>query len=198
MGTQGEAFLRSLLGADASTPAAPSPTTGGSGQAPPPSIVTPSQRVTETQTDIDTDAERAREAEQKRVADGPPSTFDQLAQWTTDATGGTGGGSGPGSYQFDPEAVSSLITKWEALYDEILKDGKDLAHARDSISPPSLDTPAGKQTDDARTSISAALSDNNQKAQYAQNYIDALRKANGTYVRQEDNAVGDLTKNNND
>jgi hypothetical protein len=189
MGTQGDAYLRGLLGNDASTLTAPNPTTGSSGHAPP-----PAPDPAETQTEIDADSERAREAEQKRVADGPPSTFDQLAQWTTDAsTGGTGGGGGPGSFQFSPEAISTLISQWEALYEEIRADGVTLRRAADGLLPPSPDQPATQQAQAAAISIAAAESDNLKKAQYAQNYIDALKKANGTYVQHEDDASTSIT-----
>jgi hypothetical protein len=100
MGIAGDNFLRNTLGNGASRPVtASNPTTGGNGHATLPLNVPPSERGTAATIDID---EATREAERKRVADGPSPWWD-ISGLQPAPTGGGSGAQGPGGYKFDAE-----------------------------------------------------------------------------------------------
>jgi hypothetical protein len=192
MGTAGDNFLRNTLGNGASRPVtASNPTTGGSGQPTPPPNIPPSERGTTATTDIDEATRKAREVERKRVADGPPPWWDIFGLQPA-PTGGGSGAQGPGGYKFDAETIAAKITEWEQVRDDIAKDGARLNQAIQGLQAPSPDQPATDQTQATRMSISAAVEHNAKMQQYAQAYIDSLRKANGTYVENEENISGGL------
>jgi hypothetical protein len=93
------------------------------------------------------------------------------------AAPGTGGG-----YHFDPETIAQRITDWEQVLDGIKADEVNLRAAWQSANPPSPDMPAAKNAGATRTSIQAAIDQNIEMQKYAQVWIDALQKANGTYI----------------
>lgn len=90
--------------------------------------------------------------------------------------------SGPGGYRFDPQTISDRIKDWQEVLDEIKKDEVELRAAWQSANPPSPDKPAAKNAQATRTSIQAAIDQNFAMQEYANKWIDTLRKANGTYV----------------
>lgn len=93
---------------------------------------------------------------------------------------GTGGG-----YQFDPGTISTQLKQWEQLLKDIRTDQLRLRDAWGAVEAPSGDTPAAKNADAIRDSIQAAIDQNRSMQQYAETWIDALSKANGTYVERD-------------
>jgi hypothetical protein len=102
------------------------------------------------------------------------------------ALGSPFGGAG---YKIDPEALTKLIDRFESIRDRSEAQGIKLADAARSVKPPSLDDPAVGQANTARDSVLTAAEENKAIATYARGLIDALRKANGTYVQREDDTL---------
>lgn len=165
MGTAGDDFLRGLLGGNQPlTATATKPTV--------------SERKAQASTEIDEEARKARDAERERVQDGP---------WNPFGTGHTTVvNNGGGGYAFDPEVIAQKITQWEQLLDDLRVDGRELEAAAAAVRRPSDDQPAFEQADATKLSIDAAVDHNVRMQQYAKAYIDALRKANGTYVQHDE------------
>jgi hypothetical protein len=190
MATAGDDFLRNMLGNSENTPLTMSnTTTAGSGQPTPPPTVPASQRGDQVQADIDAETRRVRDQEMQRVENGPPSFWQSISPVDPNQAGGSGA-SGPGGYKFDAATIAAKIKDWEQVHDDIAKDGVNLYNAIQALKPPSPDQPAFEQTQATRLSISAAAEHNAKMQQYAQAYIDSLRKANGTYV-QHDKTISD-------
>lgn len=187
--TAGDSFLRSALAASANTPLTrPNASTLGSGQPTPPPTVPAHERSTEAQVEIDAETRRVRDNEKQRVHEGPPP-------WglsPDEPTSGGTGAQGPGGYKFDAETIAAKITQWEQIRDDIAKDGIGLEHASQALKPPSPDQPATEQSRATSLSIGAAAGHNFKMRQYAQAFIDALRKANGTYVQHDENVSSGL------
>ena len=192
MATAGDDFLRKMLGNSENTPLTMSTTTtGGSGQPTAPPTVPASQRGDQAQADIDAETRRVRDQEMQRVENGPPSFWQSISPFGPSQAGG-GGASGPGGYKFDAETIAAKITQWEQVRDAIRDDGNNLQRAALAVTPPSGDQPAQQQADATRKSINACADHNVKMQQYAQTYIDQLRKANGTYVQHEESASSGL------
>ncbi|TVT62858.1 hypothetical protein FNH05_00310 [Amycolatopsis rhizosphaerae] len=102
------------------------------------------------------------------------------AQQVATATPGSGG------YHFSPEKIADLITEWEKLRDVLRDDERNLKDAALKAWPPSPDHPATRNAEATRKSIVAAIDQNQAMQQYCQAYVYALRKANGTYVQQDE------------
>lgn len=185
--TAGDSYLRNLLGQGAEQPQSYSNTTGGAPGVPAQPGPTPADRHQQTKDEIDAAGRRERDKEVGRVEDGPASPWDSMFG-SGDAKGGTGGGSGPGGYSFEPEVIAQKITQWQEVLVSVKQDGDKLLAANQLVGPPSADQPAGKQASDAKASIYAAYLHNKQMQEYCANYIAALQKANGTYVEQEEAA----------
>jgi hypothetical protein len=190
MATAGDDFLRNMLGDSENTPLTMSnTTTGGSGQPTPPPPVPAAQRDDQAQADIDAETRRIRDQEMQRVENGPPSFWESISPVDPSQAGSGGGGaSGPGGYKFDAETIAAKITSWEQVRDAIRDDETKLRQAAQYATPPSGDQPAAQQVDATRNSINACADHNLKMQQYAQAYIDQLRKANGTYVQHEESA----------
>lgn len=93
--------------------------------------------------------------------------------------------SGPGGYRFDPQTISDRIKDWQEVLDDIANDNYVLERAREALAPPSGDKPAARNVEATSNSIQAAINQNAAMQQYAQAWIDALSKANGTYTGHE-------------
>ncbi|GHF01606.1 hypothetical protein GCM10017786_38360 [Amycolatopsis deserti] len=93
---------------------------------------------------------------------------------------------GAGGYRFDPDQIAALIPKWEAFLQDIDDDYQDLQRALSSATPPTADQPARQNADQTKASIQAAITHNERMKQYARDWINTLRLANGTYVEHED------------
>lgn len=90
-----------------------------------------------------------------------------------------------GGYTFDPATIADRITDWEQVLHDIRNDANQLREAQRQANPPSADQPALKNAQDTAASIQAAIDQNTAMQQYARQWIDALRKANGTYVAHD-------------
>ncbi|MFD4194495.1 hypothetical protein [Amycolatopsis thermoflava] len=92
---------------------------------------------------------------------------------------------GGAGYRFDPDQIAELIPKWEELRDGIYQDYVQLQTAWSDATAPSPDQPAVQNANQTRASIQVAIAHNSAMYGYAQAWIDQLRKANGTYVEQD-------------
>ncbi|NIH78380.1 hypothetical protein [Amycolatopsis viridis] len=93
---------------------------------------------------------------------------------------------GGAGYHFDPDQIAELIPKWEELVDDLDEDSQLLIAAGNLATSPSADQPAQDNLRKIDASIGAAIEHNLRLREYAQTWIDMLRRANGTY-RQQDN-----------
>ncbi|NIH87015.1 hypothetical protein [Amycolatopsis granulosa] len=100
---------------------------------------------------------------------------------------------GGAGYHFDPDQIAELIPKWEALRDGIDEDSQLLTAAGQAATAPSADLPAQDNLQRISTSIGAAIENNLRLREYAQTWIDMLRKANRTYQQQDDKAQKGLS-----
>ncbi len=96
------------------------------------------------------------------------------------------GASGGAGYKIDPEAIAAQIRTFESLRDRIADQRSALFIASTSVQPPSTDAPAVSQAAATKTSLTQAANDNLAMRDYIQGLIDALRKANGTYQRHDE------------
>lgn len=144
-----------------------------------PSDLTASDRGQQAQSDIDVAiaAERAQTVAALASSSAPSAV--QPGQITTAAPG-----SGSG-YHFDAETIAQRIKDWKQVLDDIKTDQLGLEAAWQSANPPSPDRPAFDNVQATRTSIQAAIQQNRAMQQYAQEWIAALQKANGTYVETD-------------
>jgi len=101
---------------------------------------------------------------------------------------------GGAGYDFDPDQIAALIPKWEELRDAIDEDQQRLAIAAQHVKPPSQDAPAQENARRTAYSLAAASQHNLNLRNYAQAWIDALEKANGSYRDQDDAALGGLRR----
>ncbi|MDQ0378999.1 hypothetical protein [Amycolatopsis thermophila] len=99
---------------------------------------------------------------------------------------------GGAGYRFDPEQIEALIPKWEELRDGLDDDQLQLQMAAQVTAAPSADAPAQNNARQISASIRAAIEHNANLRNYAQLWIDTLRKANGTYREQDDTALKGL------
>ncbi|GAA1971496.1 hypothetical protein [Amycolatopsis minnesotensis] len=183
MATAGEDFLRGILG--------PAERAVGTNTAAPgarSSQVPGEQRHSEAETEVEKAVEEARNEEMSRVADGGTVSLQSVF-----GTGGPSGAQG-GGYHFAPEVTAKKIIEWEQIRDAINEDRWKLQNNAESLLPPSSDQPAADQVRAAKQSILAAVDHNGKMVEYAQAYIDALRKSNGTYIAHEETTISDLHK----
>lgn len=180
MATAGEDYLRGILGPEDGERAVGTNTAAPATRPP---QAPGEQRHSEAETEVEKAAEEARKEEMSRVADGGTVSLESVL--------GTSG-SQSGGYHFDPEITAKKITEWEQVRDAISVDMQNLRAAATTILPPSDDQPANNQVEATRTSINAAIEHNGKMYTYAQAYIDALRRSNGTYVEHEEATVHNL------
>lgn len=96
-------------------------------------------------------------------------------------TGGTSGG----GYRFDAEEIAAKITQMEGFRDRSRDIVAQLESGAQACTPPANDPPSRRQAEAARNSMIAASKHAASMVAYADALIDALRKANGTYVEKE-------------
>ncbi|OXM73307.1 MULTISPECIES: hypothetical protein [Amycolatopsis] len=92
---------------------------------------------------------------------------------------------GGAGYRFDPDQIAALIPKWEELLHGLDDDFQNLQLAWGSATAPSPDQPAAQNALATRSSIEAAMNHNRRMVSYASDWINALKRANGSYVEQE-------------
>ncbi|SFB02569.1 hypothetical protein SAMN05216266_103357 [Amycolatopsis marina] len=96
-----------------------------------------------------------------------------------------------GGYRFDEETVAEKIREFEDLRELIHSKRHELIQAIRAADPPSHDPPAVAQAMATRASIAQAAAHNKAMVDYVRGYIDALRRASGTYAADDDEA-GDV------
>lgn len=112
-----------------------------------------------------------------------------LAETVGDLADRAGASAGSG-YKFDAEQIAQKIRQFEDLRDKMRAKREELRDAAWNVAPPSGDRPAEAQARATKNSIAKAEEHNRSMQDYAQAYVDALRKANGTYVAREDDTSG--------
>ncbi len=136
-------------------------------------------------TEIEEEIEEERAEERERFAEhregGGGSWVDGVARAAATAGGG---------YSFDAETIATKIREFEDLRDRIAEKYNELILAAEGCVPPSHDSPGTSQAKATRESIIEAAKHNRSMRDYAQAYVDALRKANGTYVEKEEDTAG--------
>jgi hypothetical protein len=105
------------------------------------------------------------------------------------------GGYGPaGGYKFNADEVDSVITKWQALSDDL---SKDLAHARTiaGVKRPA-DEPASNDFIDkgANPSGQTLLDQHQRMSEYVNNFITALKAAKNKITVAEQDARDSASK----
>ncbi|GAB3494072.1 hypothetical protein [Amycolatopsis cihanbeyliensis] len=172
MASAGDEYLRSVLGGEDAGQV--NVTGGGStpGAAP------------EARHDIEDEIAEERADAQERLEEhregGGGSWLDGINRVAASVGGG---------YLFDEETIAAKIREFENLRDQITEKYDELRQAAAACTPPSPDAPAVNQAKAAQESINKAAEHNKAMAEYAQSYIDALRKANGTYVEKEEDTA---------
>ncbi|GAB3565761.1 hypothetical protein GCM10027445_11550 [Amycolatopsis endophytica] len=105
---------------------------------------------------------------------------------------------GGAGYSFDPDQIAALIPKWEEFRDNIRDDYLKLQEAAAQVIAPSPDQPAIQNATQTLASVQAAIEHNRAMLNYAQSWIDNLKKANGTYTQQDQEATRGLYGNSGD
>jgi hypothetical protein len=172
VGTAGDGYLSRVLGTDEPLTAT---ATG------------PGNEITEAEA-------KAREAERIRVFNARFNPFGDAQATATLHSGGGGGG----GYRFDAETIKAKITQWEQLLDDLRQDGNRLRQALLVLRPPSEDKPARQQAAETANSLRAAMDHNLSMQKYAQNFLDALTKANGTYQQHDQDVTDSLRGHTSD
>lgn len=140
------------------------------------SNITAAERRKQTQSDIDIQIATQHALNAAAILTHQPTSPHPI----TTATSPSGNG-----YQFDPETITKRITDWQHVLDDIIADQSELDAAKEKANPPSPDKPAVQNARRTRASIQAAIDQNQAMQQYAQAWLDALHKANGTYVEHD-------------
>lgn len=103
--------------------------------------------------------------------------------------GGGGGGGGAG-YTFSPEQLDDVIRDWEDLREDLLKDRRE-ADKLANVRGPGSEFASGDFEQAARPSGQKQLEQTERMIAYAEKYIEALKKAKGATVNQNEQARED-------
>ncbi|UKD51101.1 hypothetical protein L3Q65_24545 [Amycolatopsis sp. FU40] len=103
---------------------------------------------------------------------------------------------GPGGYRFEPGTVTALISRWEDVLHGLQSDQKVQEMALASAQPPSPDPPAVEQARLVQASLQRCIDHNVSMQRQAYAYINALKKANGTYTQHDAEVADALGKVN--
>lgn len=101
---------------------------------------------------------------------------------------------GGGHYAIDPNELNGLITQWQSLVDDLQDDQKHIQQIQ-RAGPAAHDTEASAPQAEAIASFGNRMHDRNQNMlQYANNYLEALKKTQETYQYQEHSSQDNLNK----
>ncbi len=101
---------------------------------------------------------------------------------------------GPGGYRFEPGTIAALISRWEDVLHGLQKDQKAQETALNLAQPPSPDPPAVQQAQLVQASLQCMIDHNVSMQRQAYAYINALKKANGTYTQHDADVADALGK----
>lgn len=105
------------------------------------------------------------------------------------AAGATQGPAGNASWEFDPDEIGSVISKWEALLDDVKGDQLAINDMVGTAFPPSRDDPSGKFVQDLRDGLLSLLESNQSILAYIEDFLGKLKAAKGGIEATEvDNA----------
>ncbi|WP_027933229.1 hypothetical protein [Amycolatopsis thermoflava] len=110
---------------------------------------------------------------------------DRLTEVPPPAPIQVGGNGSPGGYQFSPDEVRGVISKWKELRDDLQTDLAN-AQAVARVAPPGKEFASGDFVNKAaKASGETLLLQHQRMVDYVHNYIAALEKAAGIVEEQE-------------
>lgn len=105
------------------------------------------------------------------------------------AAGATQGPAGDASWEFDPDEIDSVISKWKSLRDEVVHDRDAIRDMLEMAIPPSGDDPSGTFVGQLQDSLSSLLESNVSMLSYIQDFLEKLEAAKiGIEAKDEENA----------
>ncbi|SFB61958.1 hypothetical protein SAMN05216266_12945 [Amycolatopsis marina] len=105
------------------------------------------------------------------------------------AAGATLGPAGNASWEFDPDEIDSVISKWKALRDDVVGDRDAIRDMLEMAIPPSGDDPSGTFVGDLQESLRSLLESNVSMLAYIQNFVEKLETAKaGIEAKDEENS----------
>lgn len=161
----------------------------GDGGAPPDRHSTAADGATHSSTDT------GRTSVQ-RASDQFIAPWDAGAADAGDSAFATMNSARSGGYRFDPGTVAALISRWENVLHDLQDDQQTQESALTAAQPPSPDQPAVQQAQLAQASIRKMIAHNVSMQRSAYAYINALKKANGTYTQHDADVAEALGKAN--
>lgn len=110
---------------------------------------------------------------------------DRLTEVPPPAPIKVGGNGTAGGYEFSPDEVRAVISKWKELRDDLQTDLSN-ANTIAEVRPPGKEFASGDFINKAAKSSGETLQLQHQRmVDYVQNYIDALEKAAGIVEEKE-------------
>lgn len=94
----------------------------------------------------------------------------------------------PGGYQFAPDQVDGVISKWKTLLSDVENDIRQAQTVAEVRAPGQEFASADFIQKGASPSGDTLLEQHKRMRTYIQNYIDALEKASGKIAQNEDDA----------
>lgn len=105
------------------------------------------------------------------------------------AAGATQGPAGNASWEFDPDEIGSVISKWEALRDEVLGDREAIRNMVRMAIPPSNDDPSGDFVGQLQVGVQSLMESNESMLAYIQDFVEKLVAAkDGIEAEDTENA----------
>jgi len=111
---------------------------------------------------------------------------DRLTEVPPPAPIKVGSGGSPGGYEFSPDEVRGVISKWKKLLDDLQDDVKEATKVA-QVKPPGQEFASGDFVNKAAKLSGETLQLQHQRmVDYVTNYIEALEKAAGIVEEHED------------
>ncbi|WP_116045787.1 hypothetical protein [Amycolatopsis palatopharyngis] len=93
------------------------------------------------------------------------------------AAGATLGPAGDASWEFDPDEIDSVISKWEALRDDCLDDRLMLEDIASAVTPPSQDEPSNQFVGLLGDGLNSLRASNESILAYIDDFLGKLKAA---------------------
>ena len=154
----------------------------------------PPDRHSQTYDELDRAMGDARLAAMQRTSGQPNDLWNPGSFGAKDAAADATNSPGSGGYRFDPHTITKLISQWENVLQGLQDDQKIQERALAAARPPSPDRPAVQQAQLVRASIQEMINHNISMERSAVAYINALKKANGTYTQHDDDVADTIGK----
>ena len=96
---------------------------------------------------------------------------------------------GDASWEFDPDEIDSVISKWEALRDDCMDDRLMIDGLLSGAVPPSEDEPSGQFVTNLLDGLRSLKESNESMLVYIQDFVEKLKAAKkGIEATEDDNA----------